>query len=84
MKDKTLKYCKWCGRVCQNNVVGGAYCPTQFKDWKDAAEFEARVVIKAAQLGWWTGMQYNKSRSFFDILKDARIAVEEEMENEMS
>lgn len=46
MNHNEFNYCKWCGRECQNNAVGGAFCPTQFKDWKDAAEFEARVALE--------------------------------------
>ena len=44
MNNERFDYCKWCGRSCQNNAVGGAFCPTKFKDWEDVDEFEARVI----------------------------------------
>ena len=85
MNHNEFNYCKWCGRECKNNAVGGAFCPTQFKDWKDVAEFEARVALKLAHC--IDGLQNLFPPEKFpripytQILKDVRLAVEEQMES---
>ena len=61
-----LKWCAFDPKACSNENV----------DLLDAAEFEARVVVKAVELAAWLMQQ----ESAWSILRDCRIEVEEEME----
>lgn len=78
------------GIICDCCVeIIGVVCPLK-PDYRDAAEFEARVAERLAG-AWAIGedMCFNNHCQLFDkdrctacYLKNARIAVEEEMDNE--
>jgi len=48
-------------------------------DYKDAAEFEARVAIRAAHYARMAGASCMENWTLADIIKVARLAVEEDL-----
>lgn len=84
-KDAPCGACwRWCRTECKEA------CDRLTSDYREAAEFEARVAEKLAG-AWAIGedMCFNNHCQLFDkvlctacYLKNARIAVEQEMDNE--
>jgi len=86
MTPEQYNYCQWCGRDCLNRSVGGAFCPTRFKDWQDVAEFEARVALRLAKAfdglqNLYPPVEFPKI-PYQKVLKDCRCVIEAEMEPE--
>ena len=76
------KYCVHCDRNLWAEC-DGPYCPTSEGDYKDAAEFEARVAVKcAAWMVFSSNINEIERHTQFkqECLKIARLEVEEEME----
>ena len=83
--DDAMHYCHHCQNYpdwWEHAECSPDGCCAYAPDYKDAAEFEARVVLKVAEfsVNWtlWDAVRTAK------LLKHARIAVEEEMSDEQS
>jgi hypothetical protein len=73
-------------------IEEGSFCPVEYSDWKDAAEFAARVAatltgLKAEELPCYPNFLCPYSAKLIGsckacYLKHARLAVEQEMEKE--
>lgn len=99
-KKRPLKFCHYCSlrnidyHSCGEFWDNHGCCPVRTKkDWKDAAEFEARVAAKLAQSPCWSCPEKSKlscPRGKSDAngrpkaeacrLKHVRLAVEQEMD----
>lgn len=74
----------WCLDICQGlTLPHRAPCPL-FPDYRDAAEFEARVAELLANEEWVVSWKYDEDGGMYqrNILKIARLSVEAEMEME--
>lgn len=91
MNNEDTKYCKWCdiSKHMYDCPFGsdGTVCPTKsvYCLFRESAEFEARVALKLAKC--IDGLQNLYPPEEFprlpyqQILKDVRLAVEEEMDD---
>ncbi len=77
-KNPYCKHCSWDDRYCLFNRS----CPLTVVDYRDAAEFEARVGIRASLYGFM--MSRHPEWTTWGVLKFARLAVEESMDSNLS
>ena len=76
------KYCIHCDRN-EWAECDGQYCPTSGGDYKDAAEFEARCVVKLAKLSLLmieVLFMEKPSIDINDLIQECREEVEGEMQ----